>query len=424
MAHRSDAHAHVSEDRLRQDIRSTAEFGAVNGSDGQGRTVLPGTNANKRAREFLVRRLEDAELDVSVDAVGNIVGRWVPENVDPNVPAVAAGSHLDSVPEGGIFDGVLGVYAALEAVRAMKAAEVTVTHPVDVVCFTEEEGTRFSDGVLGSSVAIGESTIRESLALTDEDGVTLETALSDIGFRGSGRIDASEWDSWLELHVEQGERLETADIPVGVVTMITGTTRCQVTIEGETDHAGTTPMDNRTDAMAAASELILEVESSTRDITASTSETAVGTVGRLDVQPNAVNVIPGEVTAVIDIRDIEYGTIEDIVSDVRARLDSLESDRGVETTFTRPYDLQPIPMSDRCEDAFQEGAKSVGVETMELHSGAGHDTMSVAKVTDSGMIFAPSQDGISHSPLEWTDWSDCAAATRVLAAGLTRLASQ
>lgn len=418
-----DAHTFVSEERVRHDISRTAEFGAIGSEHGYGRTVLPGTEANAQAREYLIERLEDAGLDVRVDAVGNVVGRWVPDGVDDDVPAVAAGSHIDSVPEGGIFDGVLGVYAALESVRAMKAADTEAERPVEVVSFTEEEGVRFSNGVLGSSVAIGELSVDDALAMRDDEGVSLETALSDIGFRGEGRVDASAWDAWLELHIEQSQRLEKAGVPVGIVSTIAGTSRCEVEIIGEADHAGTTSMSERTDALAAASELVLALESSARDATADT-ETAVGTVGQLDVEPNAVNVIPGRVQATLDIRDVTYDSIQKIVNDVREYLCHLEDERGVETAFERPYDLEPIPMSDRCVNALEKGASSLGIETMNLHSSAGHDTMSVAKVTDSGLIFAPSRDGKSHSPQEWTDWSDCATATRVLTAGLVELVTQ
>lgn len=420
----SNLHDHINGDRLQDDILATAEFGKLPNEDGHGRTVLTGTESNKQAREYFVKRAQNADLDVRVDEVGNIVGRWEPDGVDPNTPAVAAGSHLDSVTAGGIFDGVLGVYAALEAVRAMQAAGTTPDRPVEVVSFTEEEGGRFSDGVLGSSVATGECSVENALTLTDTDGVTLEKALERIGFRGEGKLDATAWDSWLELHVEQSTRLENAGVPAGIVTNITGTIRCHIDVIGEANHAGTTSMTDRTDALTAASELALEVESTTQNIVDTQSETAVGTVGQFDVDPDSINVIPGEVTLGIDIRDVNYGTMEYIVSSVKDRLTQLETERDVETSFERPYDIEPVSMSEHCVTTLHDAATSMGLSTLELHSGAGHDTMSVAKVTDSGMIFAPSQGGHSHNPAEWTDWSDCAAATRLLTVGLHNLATE
>jgi len=412
----------VSQDRLRDDITTTGEFGAIETDDGHGRTVLTGTEANRRAREYLVDRLEAAGLDVRVDAVGNIAGRWVPESADPAAQPVACGSHIDSVPEGGIFDGVLGVYSALEAVRALQEAGAEVDRPVDVVCFTEEEGARFSNGVLGSSVASDQRSADEALALEDGDGVTLDDALSAIGFRGTGRLDASEWDSWLELHVEQGERLQDAGAAIGIVSAITGTIRCSVEIRGEADHSGCTAMADRSDALAAASELVLEVERATRDVVADHGDTVVGTVGKLDVSPNAINVVPGRAELGIDIRDIRYETMELIVERVRNCLSTLEAERGVDTAFDRPYDIAPSEMSERCTTALRNAVSTVDVPSLDLHSGAGHDTMHLASVTDTGMLFAPSHGGFSHSPREWTDWDSCATATRVLTAGLADLA--
>jgi hydantoinase/carbamoylase family amidase len=424
MSTTESVHQCVSEQRLRDDITRTAEFGAIPTGRGHGRTVLTGTDANRRAREYLVERLEAAGLDVRVDAVGNIAGRWVPDGADPTARPVACGSHIDSVPEGGIFDGVLGVYSGLEAVRALQAAEADVDRPIEVVCFTEEEGARFSNGVLGSSVASGQRTVEDALALEDENGVTLDAALSEIGFRGTGRLDAKAWNSWLELHVEQGELLQDAGAAVGVVSAITGTIRCSVEIEGEADHSGCTAMAERTDALTAASELVLEVERATNDVVAEHGDTVVGTVGKLDVAPNAINVVPGRVELGIDVRDVEYESMESVVGRVQERLGELEAERGVETTFERPYDIPPSDMSERCTAALERAVSAVDVPSISLHSGAGHDTMHVASVTETGMLFAPSHGGFSHSPREWTDWSSCATATRVLTAGLANLARE
>jgi N-carbamoyl-L-amino-acid hydrolase len=325
------------------------------------------------------------------------------------------------VPEGGIFDGPLGVYAALEAVRAMQGAGVEPARPVEVVSFTEEEGATFASGLLGSSVAAGERSVAEALALTDGDGRTLEAALSAIGFRGEGRLDASGWDAWLELHVEQHTELEAAGVPVGVVTDVTGITHCHATVVGEANHAGSTPMGERTDALAAASEAVLAVETAAAART-ETDPAAVGTVGSLTVAPNATNVVPGRVELGVDVRSVEDGSIEHIVDATREALARIESERGVETAFEREFDVAPTPMAARCRRAVREGGKRAGIETMELHSGAAHDSMYVARVTDAGMLFAPSRDGVSHNPREWTEWADCANATRVLAAALADLA--
>ncbi|PSQ03874.1 Zn-dependent hydrolase [Halobacteriales archaeon QS_6_71_20] len=408
----------IDADRLRADIEETAAFGETDAAEGRGRTVLTGTEANRQAREYLVDRMEGAGLDVTVDAVGNVAGTWTPDGADPDAAPVAAGSHLDSVPEGGIFDGPLGVYAALEAVRAMQEADVSLDRPVAVVSFTEEEGQRFADGLLGSSVAAGDRAVEEALALTADDGVTLEAALSGIGFRGEGCLDAAEWDAWYELHIEQDTTLSEADVPVGVVTTITGITHLDVEIRGEANHAGATHMRDRTDALAAAAELVLDVEAAAEDVVETASDSAVGTVGSLDVTPNATNVVPGRVGAGVDVRDVTYDSMEAVVDAVRDTLDRIETERGVETEFARPFDLRPTPMSERLRETAHRAGGEAGLDTLDLHSGAAHDTMHVADVTDASLLFAPSREGISHNPREWTDWDDCAAATRVMAGAI------
>lgn len=412
----------IDREAVQNDLERSASFGMVDTEAGIGRTVLPGTPADGRARTYLVDRMVTAGLDVSVDAVGNITGHWSPPECDDAADPVAAGSHLDSVPEGGIFDGPLGVYAALEAVRTIKRSARDVDHPLEVVCFTGEEGTRFADGVLGSSVAVGKRSVEDALSLSDGK-MTLEAALDDIGFHGEGRVDASKWDSWVELHVEQGTLLERADEPVGVVSSITGTTRCHVRIEGEANHAGTTPMSERNDALAAASELILAVESEAQAIAGHDSESAVATVGSLDVEPDAINVIPGTVTLDIDIRDVQQSSIERIRRTIEDTCESIRHDRGLGVSIETPYAISPQPMTKRVRDALWDGAKRLDIAPPTLSSGAGHDTMQVADVTDAGMLFARSRGGHSHSPLEHTDWLDCAVATQVLTDAMAELAS-
>ncbi|QDX39575.1 M20 family metallo-hydrolase [Salarchaeum sp. JOR-1] len=409
----------VSLDRLRDDIEANAAFGATGDT---GRTNLTGSDANRDARDHLVARMEDAGLDVRVDAVGNIAGRWVPASADADAPAVASGSHLDSVPNGGIFDGPLGVYGALEAVRALRESDTDLARPIEVVSFTEEEGASFAPGLLGSSVATGERDLDTALGY-EHDGRTLDAALSDIGYRGDGVLDAGAWDAWVELHIEQGTRLESAGANAGVVTDITGITHCEAVVEGQADHAGATPMDARTDALAAASEFVLDVEDAATDA-AGGQGTAVGTVGSLDVSPNATNVVPGRVELGVDVRDVAYDTMDDVVAAARDSLDRLESERGVNTSLSRPFDVPPAPMAERVRDAATDAAEENGQSSLALHSGAAHDTMHVARVTDAGLLFAPSEGGFSHSPREWTDWADCRDAVRVLAGTLARLAGR
>lgn len=410
----------VDQDRLWADLEANANYGAVQADSGHGRTVLTGSTANRRARDRFVDRLRDAGCSVVVDPVGNIRGRWVPEGADPSAAPIASGSHLDSVPRGGIFDGPLGTYGALEALRTLKDVESSLKRPIDVVCFTEEEGSRFGTGLLGSAVATGELSADEALQYTDESGLTLGDALREIGYAGSETIDVGAWDSWIELHVEQSRRLERAEVPVGIVSDITGIAHVSASITGEADHAGATPMTERTDALTAASEVILDVEDATGHLQ---SETVVGTVGSVDVTPNTTNVIPGEVRLGVDIRDVDRAAMDSMVTALEDSLDRVERDRSVTTSVSVDMDLDPTPMAARCREASRAAATAAEIEAIDLHSGAAHDSMHVASVTDAGMLFAQSRDGRSHSPKEWTTPEHCAAATTVLAESLRRLAS-
>lgn len=413
---------HVDTDRLRDHLLDSGEFGAVDSDAGHGRTVLTGSDADRQAREYFVGQLEALGMDARVDAVGNVVGRWTPASADPGADPVAAGSHLDSVPRGGIFDGPLGVYAALEAVRAIRDSERTPARPIEVVSFTEEEGTRFDVGLLGSSVAAGKRSVDAALALEDDDGTTLRSHLERIGFRGDGRLDASGWDAWLELHIEQSTELERTDRRAGVVSAITGLRQYTVELVGESNHAGGTRMEDRTDALVAAAAFVTDVNRAAREVVATGDPFAVATVGRVDVEPNATNVVPGRVALGLDVRDVTPGTIDELVERVRTSLARIESTHGVETAITEQHATAPAEMSERCVQALSAAAERRGIGTMDLRSGGGHDTMNVARVTDAGLLFAPSRDGISHSPREWTDWEDCAACTLVLAEALADLA--
>lgn len=412
----------VSKEKLRENLLANAEFGKIATDEGYGRTVLTGSQADKNARDYLVNQLEMLGMDVSIDCVGNISGRWVPESAQPDLPPVVAGSHLDSVPNGGIFDGPLGVYGAVEAVRSIRQADIQLERPVEVVSFTEEEGQRFGIGVLGSSVACGQRSPEEAFDFEDESGLTLKDHLEKIGFHGEGRLDASNWDAFLELHIEQSTQLENAGVSVGIVTAITGVSNCHIEIYGESNHAGGTRMKDRTDALVAASEFIQDVNRTAHEMTATESSFAVATIGEISIEPNARNVIPGEARLTTDFRDVEMDVMDELVDRANKSLKRIEAEYGVETNLERYRTMEPVEMSDRCMRAFEEACKNNAINNIELPSGGGHDAMKIGDVTDVGMIFALSRGGISHSPNEWTDWDDCARTTQILADGMVHLA--
>ena len=412
----------IDGERLRADIEANAAFGAVDADEGRGRTLLTGSDADERARQRLVDRLRDADLDVRVDAVGNIAGRWTPPGCDPDAAPVAFGSHLDSVPRGGIFDGPQGTYAALEGGRAMQDEGVSLGRPMEVGSFTEEEGARFGIGTLGSSVAGGHRDAVDALTLTDDDGVTLRERLDSIGFHGDDRIDPETWDAWMELHIEQGTRLTDANADVGVVSAVTGITNCEITIAGEADHAGSTPMYDRSDALTAGAEFVLAVERAAEEVAAD-RESAVATVGQGAIEPNARNIVPGNVRYHLDLRDTDMGTMDRLVDRCQSSLARLERTAGVETAIDRYRTSPPTPTADRCLAAAEDAAAAQGADAIQLHSAAVHDTAKLAAATDAGLLFAPSVHGASHSPREWTDWADCATATGGLAETVRSLAA-
>jgi N-carbamoyl-L-amino-acid hydrolase len=413
----------IDPDRLREDIETTAQFGAIDADEGRGRTTLTGTDADKQARDYLVERMEDAGLSVCIDALGNIAGRWTPDAANPSADPVAAGSHLDSVIEGGIFDGPLGVYGALESVRAIQESDATPSRPLKIVSFTEEEGIRFKNGLLGSSVVTGLRDLDSALELTDDDGNVLGEELERIGYAGSDTIGAGDWHAWGEIHVEQDTTLKETNTEVGIIEAIAGLTNCRVEFSGETNHAGATPMDERHDALAAASECILSLEEIASSVVDSRSSTAVGTVGELHVHPNAKNTIAGNTELIIDARDVDSDAIDHIIDSVRESLRDVERERDVGVTFDQYRYTEPQLMSDTCIEASESAAAEQDISATRMHSPALHDTANVATVTDTVMLFAPSEGGLSHTPLEWTDWEDCNAVTRVLAETMRELAA-
>ena len=409
---------HVDADRLRGDLLENGRFGAVDDTEGHGRTVLTGSAADQAAREHLIETLEGLGCAVRIDQVGNIAGRWTPSDADPEAAPIAIGSHLDSVPRGGIFDGPLGVYAGVETIRALQAAPEVVTRPVEVVCFTEEEGARFGRGLLGSSVAADAYPAAKALALTDETGTTLAERLSAMGMQGTATITPAEWAAWFEVHIEQGSVLERAAEPIGVVSAITGVWNGTIEIQGRADHAGATGMDERADALMAGSAMLTALEDRTHEVVATDSAFATLTVGELEVTPGTSNVVPERVQAALDVRDTDSAVIEELSAAAQAIGARIERQRDVEITVEETQSVAPTPLSDRCQTALTAGAAGT---PPTLPSGGGHDTMHIAEHTDAGLLFVRSRDGLSHTPQEFSRWEDCAAAVETLVGAVRQL---
>lgn len=375
-----------------------------------GITRLAFSENEREAKQLVAGWLEEIGVDVREDAVGNLIGRLEGEETD--APAILIGSHLDTVIDGGMFDGALGVVAGVEVLTVMKEQGIRPRHPIEVIAFTDEEGARFNTGMLGSRAFVGELS-EDDLKYPDEQGQTIADAMRACGFDPAKIINArrapEQIRAYLELHIEQGKVLENEGLPVGVVTAIAGPLWLQVTVQGEAGHAGTTPMRLRRDPLAAAAHMMAFVEAEARR-----RDNVVATVGKIKVLPGGVNVIPHTVIFTIDLRAIEEkvrDTVEDVI---RREMMAIAAERGVSVTFHEGHRLKPVRLDPFVTDVIAQSVEVLGLRAYRLPSGAGHDAMQLARYVPTGMIFVRSRGGISHCPREWSDPDDCRLGAEVL----------
>jgi hydantoinase/carbamoylase family amidase len=410
----------VNLDRLMADLEA---FAALGGDGKGGVTRLAFTPEDQSARRLLEDKLAAAGLAVRLDAIGNVFGRR--RGRENNLPPLLLGSHLDSVPSGGRFDGPLGVLSALEVARALDDARTETRRPLEIGCFVAEESSRFSTGTLGSKAVVGKITPEMLAALRDAEGRTLAEVLRECGLCPDGlggvRRRPGAYHAYLELHLEQGAVLEHAGIPVGLVTGIAAPTRFRVTYSGRADHSGATPMGLRRDALVAGAELVLSVR---RIVLTHGSPTSVGTVGVLRVLPGAVNVIPGQASLGIDLRDIDAAAKRRVADKVQAAIRRIARKWKLDVSVETLADEAPVPLPERIRQVGAAACRACGIPYLELPSGAGHDAMYLAEIAESGMIFVRCREGISHNPAEFVDPQDAAAGAAVLAETALRLANE
>jgi N-carbamoyl-L-amino-acid hydrolase len=407
----------IDADRFRERFESYSEFGATD-DDGLHRLALSG--ADREARDRFVADIQAAGLDVRVDELGNVFGRYPGRN--PDAAPVLVGSHLDSQPYGGRYDGQLGVLTALEAVQTIAESDVEPDRPLEVVNWTNEEGTRFQPSMMGSSGYVGFEDVDYLLAATDRDGAVVADELERIGYDGDEPCEPPEAGvhSYLELHVEQGPTLDDRDLPVAVVDGVYGMSWLRVTVEGQADHAGPTPMHARQDALAAATDAISEINR----LPGRLSEDAVATVGEVSVEPNSINVIPARATFTVDLRSYDDDVVDCGVERIEAEVAAACDRHGVEAAVDRVSRHHSMAFSDRVRAAADRAIEATGVEATHLVSGAGHDAQHLQTLTDAGMLFVPSVDGRTHSEAEFTEWADCVAGARVFANATLELATE
>jgi len=404
---------------LEKDFNDLARFGSL---ESGGFTRVAFSLEDMAARSWLKTTMENAGLDVAVDAVGNIRGRRPGRE---RLPAVMLGSHLDTVPEGGNYDGSVGVLAALEVIRVLNDRGVVTKRPIEVINFSAEESSRFGVATIGSKTITGKFSLQDLKQLTDMDGFTLYETLKANGYHPDNielsRLERDDIHAFIELHIEQGPVLESKECPLGIVTSIAAPTRYSVTITGRADHSGNTPMDLRKDALAAASELILGVERIARE---KSGENTVATVGYLYVTPGAMNVVPGKVELGIDIRSICSSSKNNVATSILCLMDQIATDRGLNISHEKLCDDEPVILSDKIISTLVSTAQHTQRPYIKLPSGAGHDAMNMASITDVGMIFIPSVGGISHNIEEYSRMEDICTGTELLLAAALSLANE
>lgn len=406
-------------ERLRRELEGLSLYGRpVGGTFADGVSRVAFSDADVAGRGYVMGLMKEAGLAPRIDPAGNIWGRR--EGSDPALPAVVFGSHIDSVPSGGNFDGDLGVLASIEVVRSLNEGKIRTRRPLEVVVWASEEGVAYTRGLWGSSAAAGRLVEGELEQVWN--GVKKADAVRKIGGDpgriGEARRAAGSFRGYLELHIEQGGTLEKEGIPIGVVEGIVTVARYEAVIRGFANHAGTTPMAERQDALVAAAHLTLAVN----EVVNGEPGRQVGTVGQLTVAPNAPNVIPGLVRHTIELRDLSTAKVERMAARVEERAREIAARTRTEIEIRRMARNEGAAASPEMMTAVEAAAAGLGLRSKRLPSGAGHDAQMMATLGPMGMIFVPSIGGISHSPRELTSWEDCARGANVLRAAVLGLA--
>ena len=371
------------------------------------------TKADCEGRQLVAQWMEEAGLSIRVDPAGNLIGRW--DGEAPGLPALVTGSHIDTVPTGGHFDGALGVLAGLDVVRTLRATGRRLRHPLEVIAFADEESTMVGcKGMTGTASA-------DPLDYTTSNGSPMDINLERIGGHwpslASARRDDKAIAAFLELHVEQGSVLESRGDAIGVVDGVVGQRRFSIRITGQANHAGTTPMELRQDALVTAAEVVLAIET----LAIRHPGDPVATVGRLQVWPNAANVVPGSVEMTVDLRDLSSQVLEELVDGLMQDLETIGERRQCSIAIEPQFEVAPTPADALVVEAIEASAADLGLTSSHLPSRASHDAQELGRRWPMGMIFVPSRGGLSHSAAEFTSAEQCRSGAAVLLESLLRL---
>jgi N-carbamoyl-L-amino-acid hydrolase len=396
---------HINGDRLWDSLMEMAKIGATE-KGGVCRLAL--TDLDKQGRDLFVRWAKEAGCTISVDRLGNIFARRAGK--DNSLPPVGTGSHLDSQPTGGKFDGVYGVLAGLEVIRTLNDFNYETHAPVEVVVWTNEEGSRFAPAMVSSGVFAGVFTEEYGLTRADLDGKTMGEELKRIGYAGDLPVGGRGFGAFFEAHIEQGPILEAEKKTIGVVAGAQGQRWYELTLVGQEAHAGPTPMNRRHDALLGAARMVQEVNR----IGLAHQPFACATVGLMQVSPNSRNTIPGKVFFTIDFRHPDDLILSRMDIEMREAAQRIAQEIGLELKLEQIWYSPPVAFDPKCVDAVAKGAETLGLPAMRIISGAGHDSCYIARIAPTGMVFVPCEDGISHNEVENATPSDIAAGCNVL----------
>ena len=401
--------------------RRIDELAAISEAPAPAVTRVLFSEADQRGREYVRKCAREAGLTIREDAVGNIFARWV--GSEPELPAVGTGSHTDAIPNAGRYDGVVGVLGGFEALAALRRAGFRPRRSLEVVMFTAEEPTRFGLGCLGSRLMAGALPLEKARALRDRDGRSLDELRAAAGYKGtleSVKLTEGFYHSFVELHIEQGPCLERDGLPIGIVEHIAGPSAYRVTLHGEGGHAGAVLMPGRHDASLAAAEIALAVERSAKS---SGSPDTVGTVGVWRVEPGAINSVPFKATIEIDLRDTQLASREKALREIRQTVDDVSARRGVKSEWMEINADPPAAGDPRTIKVAEEVCAELGLKCRRMVSRAYHDSLFLARVSPTTMIFIPCRNGWSHRPEEYASPEHIAAGAEVLAHVMARLAA-
>jgi len=401
-------------DRLQARLADLAAVGAIEGTAGSSRLAL--TDADKAGRDLVITWMRDLGLDVTIDSIGNVVG-VMPGEIEG--PAVMCGSHIDTVRTGGRYDGNLGVLAGLEIIETLQTAEITPHRSLAVAFFTNEEGARFPPDMLGSLAYVGGIAIEEALAISGIDGATLGDELKRIGYSGTSPLPGPVPHAFIELHIEQGPVLEVEGVTIGAVNGVQGISWTDVTVTGQSNHAGTTPMHMRVDPGYVAAACATFV----RDLTEELGGTQVGTVGRIALSPNLVNVVPAWASFTVDLRNTDEALLQHAERRFHDFLHKTAAAEGCSFETRTLARFEPVEFDRQMVSLVARTASELGYSVKTMPSGAGHDAQMLARVCPTSMVFIPSQNGLSHNPAEYSSPEHLEAGANVLLHTMLGLAS-